>query len=272
MKTIQKTMKNIQMPGSPFVFRWAFCAVAAAGLCGPSISQGGPIIVQNFTWVATSSWRVTVGPPGGQTSETFGPSDPNGTLTPSATAPAGAGFTITKTKNGNIKITSTGSYEPTVERTAFAPPAPVVNPQVYVMGQTPSFPGELGYVSIVPVGSSLVSSASGGATVSLGIVGGYTADYVTQAGDTFQTIENNLVASLDANGVDAFIAGRSVDVISSISDQDTLAGAVAFGDGDTTLQFNEICGTVPDASSTLALLGIGVSLLGCAWRWRSAHV
>jgi hypothetical protein len=243
-------MNKINMLGIRLALRWAFCALAIAGLFGPSTLHAHYLDVLDFG----GNYRILVG---GQNPET---------MPLSGTVPDGAGFTITnmgKTPGGTTiyRVTSTvNGQEPSVERQMVAAVA-----AAETMGVLADGSGELGYALLADLGPANDASL-GGSTFAVGISGGTIASYKTQPGDTFQTITNNLVSYLDANGVNAFISSRSLEVISNISDEATLTGAVTMQSDDPGFQLQMTAGTVPEPS-TFALLSIGViSLLAYGWR------
>ena len=173
-------------------------------------------------------------------------------------------FTIVNANlSGYVKIISNipGS-EPTVERQPFAPPLGLITG-----GMTPDFPGEQGFASLVFVGSPWLTSP-GGSIVSVGIVGGDFAFYEVQPGDNFQDIFNVLIPELDADGIRAFQVGDSLEVLSNITNQDTLAGAVSFDSTDPVLPFDAEFGTVPEPSTLLLL---GPAVVGMFWKLRSTR-
>jgi hypothetical protein len=240
-------MNKNRMPDSRLALRRALCAMAAAALCVPSIAHAKPIMTKD------PGTKITVYN-NGVYSSPFNLSDG---------APKGANFTVTADGAVYTITSSVKNHEPRLA-------AAMSQGVQYIAGTAgPTVPGEIGYASLVDDGP-ITDLSSGGSTVSVGIVGGYTASYTTKAGDSVLTIDDNLVSSLDANGVDAFISGTTLELISSISDPTTLDGAVSMESADPAFEFEMDVGTVPDETSTLTLFGPGACLLACVGRRRKA--
>ena len=246
-------MKKTNMLGSRLALRWAFCAVAMAGLCGPPISQANPVRIGAVANKGGKQFIISVD---GFASDTF-----NGPLVPGG-QPAGSDYTITAGRNaGDVVITSIiAGKEPNVNQQI------IQGQNVAFIGGTDPGLGEIGYASLWDAGP-ITDASQGGSTWIAGIEGGYVATYQTQVGDTWQTISGYLVNSLVANGVDALSSGTSLEIISQITDPNTLKGAVIFDTADTGFTPEVQVGTVPEQSSTLFLLCLGaLSLLAYDWR------
>jgi hypothetical protein len=193
----------------------------------------------------------------------FPPVSVSGVAMKSLTPPPGAKFTLTKGPiAGIILVTSTvPGAEPNMDVT----PGASFAFGTQTIGMLPSFPGEVGFESLVITGSS-TDTAAGGSIISVGILGGSTASYATKAGDTYLTIYSNLLSDLHSDGIDTFQSGVDLTVLSTITDPNTFAGAVDFATTDPNLPFNIQAGTVPEpAGLTLVATGI-VGLLGYGQR------
>jgi hypothetical protein len=172
-------------------------------------------------------------------------------------------------KVGQVVITSllTGAdFEPIQERLALGPALPS---STFTVGVFADNPGEQGFASLDFTGLNTDITA-GGSVISIGITGGSTATYDTLAGDTISTVFANLLASLQGDGVNAYINGDHLVVLGNITDNDTLAGEVTFTTTDPTFAFDVGAGTLVPEPSSLALVASGVvGIAGCVRRrWR----
>lgn len=222
----------------------------------PSLAYAGPVTL----FILPGTYRITNGQGAPPELVSSGDLVPNG-------QPAGSTFTFAAGPPGYIVITSTNSkFEPTVQKLAFAPAAPG---GTFTIGVTADFPGEQGYAALDFTG--LIADASaGGSTISVGLVGGDTASYTTTAGDTFETVFDNLLSELHGDGIDAYQMGDDLVVLSNISNPNTLAGAVDFTSDDPNLAFDAEAGTlVPEPSSLTMVLSGFAGILGYGWRRRS---
>jgi hypothetical protein len=117
-----------------------------------------------------------------------------------------------------------------------------------------------------PGGDIALSAVS--SSISVGTLGGGQASYTTLAGDTYADIFSHLDSSLSGLGISVEESGVNLIVLSNISDDTTLAGAVEFATTDPGLTFAVQVGSVPEPSGFI-LLGIGtLCLIGYVARRR----
>lgn len=234
-----------------FFFNLAFSSPAHANPVGVVALPGG-------------SFRITPAGPGG-VPELYTSAE----LLSMGNAGSKSGqFKFSIGKVGQVVITSLlpgNDFEPKVERLALGPALPS---STFTVGVFADDPGEQGFASLDFTGLN-TDFTSGGSVISIGITDGSTATYDTLAGDTIATVFASLLASLQNDGVNAYINGDHLVVLGNITDNDTLAGEVTFTTTDPTFQFDAAAGTLVPEPSSLALVASGmVGIAGCMRRRR----
>jgi len=108
----------------------------------------------------------------------------------------------------------------------------------------------------------------GGSLIEGGVIGVGQATYTTLPETLLSTFFSQLLALLDAQGVDVFQSATALSIFSDEPDAASLIGAITFASNDPVLSFDVAIGSVvPEPSSgSLLLAGIGGILAFAACR------